>query len=149
MGIGTEGEDFAQAVRVPLFLVLVTLFHVVEALFTICFHPDKVEFRMFLLTPVPMGGYSIAMVAALVEYWVRQLVLWKFFEPSPTGALGYTLLCFGFVVSLSGWALRAMALFTAQANFTHIVRLRRVATHQLVTGGVYSLCRHPGYVGWF
>lgn len=48
-----------------------------------------------------------------------------------------------------GWGLRVAALFTARANFTHLVAYQKRATHELVTVGVYRLCRHPGYVGWF
>lgn len=35
------------------------------------------------------------------------------------------------------------------ANFTHQVCTRRRAAHSLVTSGVYSLERHPSYLGFF
>lgn len=38
---------------------------------------------------------------------------------------------------------------TAKHNFNHVVQSERSDNHQLVTHGVYSLCRHPSYVGWF
>jgi protein-S-isoprenylcysteine O-methyltransferase len=40
-------------------------------------------------------------------------------------------------------------MMTAKTNFNHIVQSVREDGHQLVTHGVYSLCRHPSYVGWF
>merc|ERR1712039_705970 len=49
----------------------------------------------------------------------------------------------------AGWVMRVAALFTARANFTHLVAAREKSTHELVVHGVYALCRHPGYVGWF
>merc|ERR1712066_141464 len=55
----------------------------------------------------------------------------------------------GFALAVLGWLLRTLALFTAQSNFTHLVQQRKRQTHVLVTGGVYRLCRHPGYLGWF
>ena len=54
----------------------------------------------------------------------------------------------GLFVALFGLGLRVLALFTAGQNFTHLVAHRRASHHQLVQSGVYSLCRHPGYVGW-
>lgn len=48
-----------------------------------------------------------------------------------------------------GLCLRTVGLWTAGRNFTHEIREHRESTHKLVTHGVYALCRHPGYVGWF
>ena len=41
------------------------------------------------------------------------------------------------------------AFFTAKSNFTHLVRYRKHAKHELVTHGVYSFLRHPSYTGYF
>eukprot|EP00929_Paragymnodinium_shiwhaense_P112509 TRINITY_DN80768_c0_g1_i1.p1 TRINITY_DN80768_c0_g1~~TRINITY_DN80768_c0_g1_i1.p1 ORF type:complete len:288 (+),score=23.77 TRINITY_DN80768_c0_g1_i1:99-962(+) len=131
--------------RVPIFLAEVMLFHLAEFAFTAVCHPNKVEFRAFLLAPVPAGGYSIAMIAALIEYWLRQLLM-----PSLLPAWFETLLFWsGAIVAFLGWAMRTTALFTAGSNFTHLVSHHKHREHELVTNGVYSLCRHPGYVGWF
>lgn len=40
-------------------------------------------------------------------------------------------------------------MITASENFTHIVQFDKVQNHQLVTHGVFSLVRHPSYLGWF
>mmetsp|Transcript_22042 Transcript_22042/g.68624 ORF Transcript_22042/g.68624 Transcript_22042/m.68624 type:complete len:307 (+) Transcript_22042:99-1019(+) len=160
-GLGTAGRvglqlptpdedwagDPAAPLRVPLFLFLVTIFHAVEFIFTALFHPSDVEFRAFLLTPVPMGGYSVAMVAALAEFWTRGLILGHLGSPLP--GLSMALLVVGSALALGGWALRALALFTARSNFTHLVAWQKAPSHRLVQHGVYRLCRHPGYVGWF
>jgi len=144
------GEDLdASLLRVPLFLVLVTIFHSVEFVFTVAFHPDDVSFRAFLLTPVPAGGYSIAMIAAVAEFWLETSLNGAGLPALLPRVAQLTTLWTSFALSLSGWALRTAALFTAQANFTHLVAWRRQASHSLVTCGVYSWCRHPGYVGWF
>lgn len=37
---------------------------------------------------------------------------------------------------------------TARGAFTHDIQLQRRPGHDLVTRGVYSLARHPGYLGW-
>lgn len=136
-----------NVLRVPLFLVLVMMFHATEFTFQLAFHPKDVSFRAFLLTPVPAGGYSIAMIAALAEFWL-EFWLFRDVRMLPT-TLSSVIFWVGFVVSLSGWIMRSSALFTAQSNFTHLVMPAKRASHELVQEGVYRLCRHPGYLGWF
>lgn len=135
------------SVAVPLFLAFVALFHLVEFLFTAVCHTMDVEFRAFLLSPVPAGGYSIAMVAALVEFWAEEALLGKS-QLLPV-ALRIVLLGVATSLTLVGQAMRTAALFTARSNFTHLVAYRKEASHRLVQEGVYRWCRHPGYVGWF
>lgn len=55
----------------------------------------------------------------------------------------------GTVICLLGEMIRKGAMFTAWNNFTHLVRDRKVEGHILITHGLYSICRHPGYAGWF
>lgn len=140
MGFG--GEALHGHPQLPLFFVLVALFHLTEFSFCALFHEKEIEFRGFLLTPVPAAGYSIAIIAAILEFW-----LWHAVGMLRTFQFAFVLL--GGVLAFGGWGLRTAALFTAQSNFTHIVACHKESSHRLVTQGVYSLCRHPGYVGWF
>lgn len=55
----------------------------------------------------------------------------------------------GLFLCLGGEIFRKTAMLTAFHNFDHLIRTRREEHHQLVTSGIYSLCRHPSYVGWF
>ncbi|CAK9043847.1 unnamed protein product [Durusdinium trenchii] len=130
--------------RLPLFLVVVALFHITEFTFCVLFHEKEIEFRAFLLTPVPAAGYSVAIIAAMLEFW-----LWHATGLTLPGILQSTLLLLGASLAFGGWALRTAALFTARSNFTHIVASYKESSHRLVKEGVYSFCRHPGYVGWF
>merc|ERR1740123_2781739 len=84
------------------------------------------------------------MISALAEHWAER-GLWAMAPAAVQGAV----LSLGFLLGMLGWGLRALALFTAKSNFTHLVAHRKQAGHALVTGGVYALCRHPSYVGWF
>merc|ERR1712183_940468 len=84
-------------------------------------------------------------IAARIEFWLRQAVMPSLLPVSIENRLFW----FGTIVAFLGWAMRTIALFTAGSNFTHLVSHRRAAGHVLVTHGVYGLCRHPGYVGWF
>ena len=52
-------------------------------------------------------------------------------------------------VTVLGMFLRIMAFATARSNFHHLIRYRREQGHKLVTHGVYSFERHPGYMGYF
>jgi len=134
-------------IPVPAFLVLVSIFHIIEYSFVVCFHPQDTKFRALMLTPVPMGGYSIALIAGLIEYYAESR-LWAMM-PAFVGSVRLVLLVVGFTLSFLGWAFRSVALFTAKSNFTHLVSTRKERSHMLVKTGVYRLCRHPGYVGWF
>lgn len=40
-------------------------------------------------------------------------------------------------------------MITAGTSFTHLISYDKRRDHRLVTRGVYSLFRHPSYVGWF
>lgn len=143
---GPWRDDLGSELRLPLFLFLVMIFHAVEFAFAVAHHPQDATFRAFLLAPVPAGGYSIAMILALVEFWAEMpLGRWRLLS----GSAGLAELAVAFAVSLFGWAFRASALFTARSNFTHLVATSKANSHRLVIHGVYRLCRHPGYVGWF
>lgn len=55
----------------------------------------------------------------------------------------------GVMLVIFGEVLRKGSMFTAKTNFNHYVQYVKQPGHQLVTSGLYSLCRHPAYVGWF
>lgn len=55
----------------------------------------------------------------------------------------------GLLLCIMGEILRKSAMLTASTNFNHIVQTVKERDHELVTHGVYSICRHPSYVGWF
>lgn len=55
----------------------------------------------------------------------------------------------GLLILIGGEILRKTAMITASSNFNHYVQHIREEGHQLVTNGVYSIFRHPSYVGWF
>ena len=54
----------------------------------------------------------------------------------------------GLILVIMGLTIRAAAVLTAGSAFTHLIAHRKATTHSLVTGGIYSLMRHPGYCGW-
>lgn len=55
----------------------------------------------------------------------------------------------GLTLCVSGELVRKSAMWHARKGFTHLIAVRKHREHTLVTDGVYGLCRHPGYLGWF
>lgn len=55
----------------------------------------------------------------------------------------------GVIICLAGEVIRKTAMLTAAHNFDHLIRTMREDHHELVTTGIYSIWRHPSYVGWF
>merc|ERR1712176_1529676 len=49
-----------------------------------------------------------------------------------------------------GLFIRAWAMVAAGKNFHHIVQEHNPgADHELITGSIYSCCRHPSYAGFY
>lgn len=55
----------------------------------------------------------------------------------------------GLIVCILGEAFRKGAMMTAKSNFTHVISTQKQRDHTLVVHGIYSIFRHPSYVGWF
>ncbi|XP_041979389.1 protein-S-isoprenylcysteine O-methyltransferase [Aricia agestis] len=88
-----------------------------------------------------------------VQYWLAATASWTeaclefYFCPSLKSCSWLTYL--GVVLCVGGEIMRKSAMFTAKTNFNHHVQTVKRPDHQLVTSGVYAICRHPSYVGWF
>ena len=55
----------------------------------------------------------------------------------------------GLFLCITGEIVRKCAMLTANTNFNHVVQTVKNSDHKLVTDGIYSVCRHPSYAGWF
>jgi protein-S-isoprenylcysteine O-methyltransferase len=118
---------------------LLSMFHYLEFAVTALTNPSNLSTDSFLLNHSKQ--YWMAAVASWVEYFVEQALC-----PSiKTSVIAVT----GIVICLGGEILRKMAMFHAGRSFSHIVQSTKKADHKLVTDGVFSLMRHPSYVGWF
>ncbi len=63
-------------------------------------------------------------------------------------ALRSTLTWIGCGMMVSGLILRSAAMIQASSNFSHDLRFNLAKNHQLITTGIYRLCRHPSYLGF-
>mmetsp|Transcript_23613 Transcript_23613/g.53267 ORF Transcript_23613/g.53267 Transcript_23613/m.53267 type:complete len:273 (-) Transcript_23613:283-1101(-) len=125
-----------------LYLVALSGFHFSEFLVTALYKPESVSYDSFVINH--SKAYTIAALASWLEFWLESLVLPGSFKRRPG------VLCFGLVLVLLGQGLRAGAMWTAKANFNHLVMVdSREPGHRLVTHGVYKRLRHPSYFGWF
>ncbi len=80
--------------------------------------------------------YATAFTTSMIE-----------FHYSPTFSLTLPPMV-GVIVSSIGLLLRACATITAGSGFTHLIAKQKSQSHQLITHGIYSFIRHPGYTGW-
>ena len=122
------------------YLASLAFFHLSEYVMVAIYSPDKLCLDSFLLNHSP--EYQIAAVVSWIEF---ALEMWLF----PWMKDIFLLRFIGLLLMIGGEALRKLAMITAESNFTHIIQTKKDKNHVLVTHGIYSFCRHPGYAGWF
>nr|CAG4637313.1 EOG090X0CFU [Ceriodaphnia reticulata]SVE73164.1 EOG090X0CFU [Ceriodaphnia reticulata] len=122
------------------YISVMSFFHFSEFVVTSVIRPKNLSSESFLLNH--SKAYGIAALTSWIEYLVE---LWLF----PGLKNIFWLSGVGLFLCLGGEVFRKTAMLTAFHNFDHLIRTRREEHHQLVTSGIYSLCRHPSYVGWF
>ena len=123
-----------------LYLSILSLFHFSEFVITSIINPRTLNLDSFLLNH--SKEYGLAVISSVIEFSVESYFCPQIKSVSLLKHLGL-FLCF------FGESMRKLAMITAGTNFNHIIQNRREEGHVLVTHGVYSLCRHPSYVGWF
>lgn len=132
-----SGENYAYF---GFYAMALAFFHISEYIVTAIFNADKLSTDSFLVNH--STEYCIAAAASWVEYWIEYYLF-------PGMKSLHFISVVGGILVVGGEFLRKLAMFTAGANFTHIVQTRKREHHKLVTSGVYSIFRHPSYVGWF
>ncbi|OKL61507.1 hypothetical protein UA08_03660 [Talaromyces atroroseus] len=134
--------------RLPFFISSLCLFHFLEFWVTAQYNTRDAEVSAFLLT-ANGAAYNIAHGSAMLECFI-----WHFLLAPKEGAGGGSwysaiIVFFGLAAMIVGQIVRTVAMATAGSNFNHVVQARYREGHVLVTGGVYSLLRHPSYFGFF
>ncbi|RWS24039.1 protein-S-isoprenylcysteine O-methyltransferase-like protein [Leptotrombidium deliense] len=145
------GQGFAFGLLIVLFanntwklfgiyLTVLCFFHFSEYFTVSVVNPKTLSLNSFLL------NHSREYTAAAIISWVEFLFESHFF---PRLKLFWWFSVFGLFLCVSGEVIRKAAMITAGANFNHVIQSYREEGHVLVTHGIYSICRHPSYVGWF
>lgn len=119
---------------------LVVFFHITEFLVSKHYHPETTTADSFLVTIPFLFAFSFGIAEFLIEYCI--------FTPVKTHYTDPTML-FGLFLILFGLYIRITALLTAQKSFTHHIAYEKVESHKIITHGIYSIERHPGYLGMF
>jgi protein-S-isoprenylcysteine O-methyltransferase len=121
------------------YAVAVCTFHLSEFFTTAIFNPTAVTANSFLVNH--STGYTAAALTSWTEFWIRFFLFprWN----SPFGAY------LGLIVLAIGQTLRSLAMATAAQSFNHLIQLSKKDTHVLITHGIYSVLRHPSYVGFY
>jgi protein-S-isoprenylcysteine O-methyltransferase len=123
-----------------LFLLALLEYHVSEVLLVLWIEPEEFSCPDTFLITTP---YIAAMAAAAMEH----VIVSRFYAEAKSD-LVRLLSPLGLCLLVAGEGLRKLAWLQARKAFTHRIKTVKRPCHELVTHGVYSLCRHPGYLGW-
>jgi protein-S-isoprenylcysteine O-methyltransferase len=115
-----------------------SVFHASEFFMTAITNNEGLKADSFLL------NHSKAYWMAASLSWLEFSIEAYFFPEFYSNVVSYC----GLALCLLGEAARKLAMFHASNGFTHQIRIRKHNNHVLVTNGIYSLVRHPGYLGW-
>ncbi|KAM0072297.1 putative protein-S-isoprenylcysteine O-methyltransferase [Helianthus debilis subsp. tardiflorus] len=116
----------------------VLFFHGFEYLLAIVFHgKSNVTLKSLLISQ----QYILAMILSILEY-----LLELYFSPELKEH--WWISNFGLLMVVVGEVIRKLAIITGGRAFTHLIQRYHEEHHKLVTHGVYSIVRHPGYTGF-
>lgn len=123
-----------------LYLILLSFFHFSEYFVTSITNPSTLSLVSFLLDN--SVDYLLAIATSFLEYTIEAYL---FSEFKKLNSIAYL----GLYMAIAGELTRKLAMLTAGRNFSHLISSKKDPNHHLVTHGIYSLCRHPSYAGWF
>ncbi|PKU69593.1 probable protein-S-isoprenylcysteine O-methyltransferase isoform X2 [Dendrobium catenatum] len=130
---------YVGRVQLSIFTLAMMFFHVSEYLLAVAIHGrSNVSWNSCLISK----QYIIAMVFALLEYFIEICLFPKLKDH-------WWISNIGLVIVLVGEVIRKTGILTAGRSFTHIIRVYYVDHHELITWGIYRFMRHPGYCGFF
>ena len=124
------------------YVILMSTFHYMEFLTTALTNPANLSVDSYLLNH--SSQYALAAMASWVEYLLEY---WAFGSIKTTNYLRIS--SFGVIICIVGDCIRKLAMFHAGRNFNHIVQGTKAKEHELVKNGLFSIVRHPSYLGWF
>ncbi|RAL02286.1 protein-S-isoprenylcysteine carboxyl O-methyltransferase [Aspergillus ibericus CBS 121593] len=142
----TSNPLYTPLWRIPFFLSSLSLFHFLEYYITAAYNTRFATTSAYLLSSNGWT-YHIAHASAITE-----CLLTNYFSPTPlvlTPRLITAQVTLGLILMIVGQTVRSVAMAQAGSNFNHTVQVKRREGHILVTGGLYSVFRHPSYFGFF
>lgn len=123
-----------------VYAIALLAFHSSEFLLACRFNPSDVGPHSLLLTWPYVAAQALSAAEFLGEAHL--------FPAAKATRLARAVSFLGLALVVTGEALRKAGVLTAGRHFTHLVQATRRPGHLLITGGVYGLVRHPGYLGF-
>ena len=133
---------FIKTIYYHLFIYFITLciYHYSEYFSELLFHFKDLQKDAFLI--YENKKWVMATLASFLEYLIETFFFHKYKDLK-------ILFLIGLIMTIIGQYFRIAALFTGKSNFTHKVQMIKRKNHVLVKHGIYSVCRHPSYFGFF
>ena len=122
----------------------IVVFHLSEFFVTAIYNPSVVSAESFMVDH--SKAYTVAMVTSWVEFWIEYAFV-KFLEIDQIIVMPVYMRWIGLVFVMTGQVLRTAAMATCGPSFNHLIQKEKKPNHVLITHGVYSVFRHPSYVG--
>ena len=126
--------------QILCYLITLTIYHYTEFFSEVLFHFQDLQKDAFLI--YENKRWVISTLSSFAE---SILGVYFFYEYKNIKIL----FILGLIMTIIGQYFRIAALFTGKSNFTHKIQLKKRKNHVLVKYGIYSICRHPSYFGFF
>jgi protein-S-isoprenylcysteine O-methyltransferase len=123
-----------------IYTTVLSTFHFTEFLAIAFTNPKALSSDTFVINH--SSEYTLAALTSWIEFLIERYYFIRIKESK-------WIMLIGLIFCLIGEMFRKTAIFTAKHNFNHIIQSKKYDDHKLVTNGIYSICRHPSYVGWF
>ena len=133
---------FTKTIYYQLFLYFITLciYHYAEFFSELLFHFKDLQKDAFLI--YQNKNWVISTLSSFIEYIIETFFFHKYKDIK-------IVFIIGLIMTIIGQYFRIAALFTGKSNFTHKIQMHKRKNHVLVKHGIYSICRHPSYFGFF
>ena len=126
--------------QILCYLITLTIYHYAEFFSEVFFHFQDLQKDAFLIYQNKRWVFST--LASFIE---SILGVYFFYDYKNIKIL----FILGLIMTIIGQYFRIAALFTGKSNFTHKIQLKKRKNHVLVKYGIYKICRHPSYFGFF
>ena len=122
------------------YLITLCIYHYTEFFSELLFHFQDLQKDAFLI--YQNKNWVISTSASFIETLLGTYFFHKYKNIK-------ILFILGLLMTIVGQYFRIAALFTGKSNFTHKIQIKKRKNHVLVKYGIYKICRHPSYFGFF
>ncbi|KAL7542954.1 hypothetical protein ACHAXR_012247 [Thalassiosira sp. AJA248-18] len=137
---GDWSDDTLQlALQWTVYVIGLCAFHLGEFFTTAVFNPSVTSADSFMVNH--SKAYTAAALVSWTEFCIRIL-----FFPSQNSPRIFSI---GIMFVIGGQLCRSWAMMTCGESFNHYIQQDKKDNHVLITHGIYSILRHPSYVGFY